>query len=86
MPMGLKANGRLKKGFRFAKGGRVVKAKGTTKRRRRRSAPKTRRVATRRAPARRRKSTARRRKSGCVAFRLPPRGRGGRFVKRRRRR
>lgn len=24
---GLKANGRLKKGYRFAKGGRVVKAK-----------------------------------------------------------
>lgn len=24
---GLKANGRLKKGFRFAKGGRVVKAR-----------------------------------------------------------
>lgn len=24
---GLKANGRLKKGFKFAKGGRVVKAK-----------------------------------------------------------
>ncbi len=25
---GLKANGKLKKGYRFAKGGRIVKAKG----------------------------------------------------------
>lgn len=25
---GVKANGRLKKGYRYAKGGRVVKAKG----------------------------------------------------------
>ena len=30
---GLKSNGRLKKGYRFAKGGRVVKAKGTTTKR-----------------------------------------------------
>lgn len=28
--VGLKANGTLKKGYRFAKGGRVVKAKNTT--------------------------------------------------------
>lgn len=27
---GLKANGTLKKGYRFAKGGRIVKAKNTT--------------------------------------------------------
>ena len=34
---GLKANGRLKKGYRFAKGGRIVKAaKGAPARRRRR--------------------------------------------------
>lgn len=26
--VGLKANGKLKKGYRFAKGGRIVKAKG----------------------------------------------------------
>lgn len=32
---GLKSNGRLKKGYRFAKGGRVVKAKASTSRRRR---------------------------------------------------
>ncbi|EGU42984.1 MULTISPECIES: hypothetical protein [Vibrio] len=30
---GLKSNGTLKKGYRFAKGGRVVKAKGTTTKR-----------------------------------------------------
>ncbi|WP_278030520.1 hypothetical protein [Vibrio vulnificus] len=30
---GLKANGTLKKGYRFAKGGRVVKAKNTTTKR-----------------------------------------------------
>jgi len=29
---GLKANGKLKKGYLFAKGGRVVKASNTTKR------------------------------------------------------
>lgn len=28
MAKGKKANGRLKKGYRYAKGGRVVKAKG----------------------------------------------------------
>lgn len=28
---GVKANGRLKKGYRYAKGGRVVKAKGGRK-------------------------------------------------------
>jgi len=33
---GLKRNGRLKKGYRFARGGRVVKARKTTTRRRRR--------------------------------------------------
>ncbi|WP_267967699.1 hypothetical protein [Vibrio maritimus] len=32
--VGLKANGTLKKGYRFAKGGRVVKAKGTTTKKR----------------------------------------------------
>lgn len=32
---GLKSNGTLKKGYRFAKGGRVVKAKSTTKKRKR---------------------------------------------------
>lgn len=32
----LKSNGRLKKGYRFAKGGRVVKAKAKTTRRRKR--------------------------------------------------
>ncbi|CAH6868836.1 conserved hypothetical protein [Vibrio chagasii] len=31
---GLKSNGTLKKGYRFAKGGRVVKAKGTTSKKR----------------------------------------------------
>lgn len=33
---GLKANGRLKKGYRFARGGRIVKAKAAPARRRRR--------------------------------------------------
>ncbi|ROO48745.1 hypothetical protein EDB38_10614 [Vibrio crassostreae] len=33
---GVKRNGTLKKGYRFAKGGRVVKAKSTTKKRRKR--------------------------------------------------
>ncbi len=32
---GLKENGRLKKGYRFARGGRVVKAKSTSGKRRR---------------------------------------------------
>ncbi|GAL24973.1 hypothetical protein JCM19239_5800 [Vibrio variabilis] len=32
--VGLKANGTLKKGYRFAKGGRVVKAKSTTTKKR----------------------------------------------------
>lgn len=86
MPVGLKRNGRLKKGYRFAKGGRVVKARGTRRRTRRAAAKSTRRPPTRRA----RRTTSRRktsrRKSGCVAFKLPPRGRGGRFVKRRSRR
>ncbi len=36
MPVGVKKNGRLKKGYRFARGGRVVKAKTTRRRRRRR--------------------------------------------------
>ncbi len=36
MPVGLKKNGKLKKGYRFARGGRVVKAKAKTTRRRRR--------------------------------------------------
>lgn len=36
MPVGLKKNGRLKKGYRFARGGRVVKAKAKRKTRRRR--------------------------------------------------
>ncbi len=30
---GLKSNGTLRKGYRFAKGGRVVKAKTTTRKR-----------------------------------------------------
>ena len=33
---GRKANGQLKKGYKYLKGGRVVKAKSTTKKRRRR--------------------------------------------------
>lgn len=33
---GLKTNGTLKKGYRFAKGGRVVKAKNTTTKRKKR--------------------------------------------------
>ncbi len=33
---GVKRNGTLKKGYRFAKGGRVVKAKNITKKRRKR--------------------------------------------------
>lgn len=33
---GLKANGRLKKGYRFKKGGGVVKARATAKRKSRR--------------------------------------------------
>ncbi len=36
MPVGLKKNGKLKKGYRFSRGGRVVKAKNKTTRRRRR--------------------------------------------------
>ncbi len=36
MKVGLKKNGKLKKGYRFARGGRVVKAKTKTTRRRRR--------------------------------------------------
>lgn len=39
MAVGLKRDGKLKKGYRFAKGGRVVRAKAarkTTRRRRRR--------------------------------------------------
>lgn len=36
MRKGLKANGRLKKGYRFAKGGRVAKAKCTRRRGKRR--------------------------------------------------
>ncbi len=44
MPVGLKKNGRLKKGYRFARGGRVVKAKAkTTKRARKRSTRRRRR-------------------------------------------
>ena len=31
--VGLKSNGRLKKGYKFAKGGRVVKVSGKRKRR-----------------------------------------------------
>lgn len=34
MAVGKKANGRLKKGYRFAKGGRVVKAKAKKRKRR----------------------------------------------------
>lgn len=36
MPAGLKKNGRLKKGYRFKRGGGVVKAKAKTRKRRRR--------------------------------------------------
>lgn len=36
MATGLKRNGRLKKGYRFARGGRVVKAKATAAKSRRR--------------------------------------------------
>lgn len=36
MPVGKFKNGRLKKGYRYAKGGRVVKAKAPAKRRARR--------------------------------------------------
>ncbi len=36
MPVGLKKNGRLKKGYRFGRGGRVIKARAKTSRRRRR--------------------------------------------------
>lgn len=35
MANGLKSNGRLKKGYRFKKGGGVVKAKAKTRRKRR---------------------------------------------------
>ena len=50
---GLKANGRLKKGYRFARGGRIVKAKAAKRaparrRRRRRYQPSTRKHRTRR--------------------------------------
>ncbi len=34
---GLKANGTLKKGYRFARGGKVVKAKNTTTKRKKRN-------------------------------------------------
>ena len=57
---------RLKKGYRFLKGGRAVKAKSK--------------------PARRTRRKATRRKSSCVAFKLPTRGRGGRFKRGGRRR
>ena len=61
---GQKSRG-LKKGFRFERGGGVVKVRAKTK-----AAPK------------RKRTKSARRKSSCVAFKLPPRGRGGKFRKR----